>query len=464
MNKLKTEYLFFKQQEHNMKVLLITNLFYALVLPVVEIFVGAYVMRNTSNPAMVAFYQLAMYLGIVTTSFVNGFLLRYYNVKTLYSAGILVSGLSMFAMMAIDSLGLVELGLAGFFMGAASGFFWTNRYLLALNNTNDGNRNYFFGLESFFFSITSIGVPLVIGAFLSFMDGKECFGMVFDINKSYQAVTLGVVVITIAACMVLWKGNFRNPQETEFLYFKFIRLWKKMLGLAMLKGMVQGFLVTAPAILVLKLVGDEGILGIIQGISGALTALLVYILGRIAHPEDRIKIFVSGLVLFFVGTLCNGVLYSALGVILFVLCKVIFQPLFDLAYFPIMMRTIDVVAKIEHRNEYAYTMIDVDAEVPADLKDQLEAFWSIIRYALDGEEPDAAILLGKVKHHFYVPDVAGEQQHIGVLAKDFVEDIRQMLIDGVLNNLAVITAFICKCMQVADGKIGVDIFGIKCGQ
>ena len=72
MNKLKQEYLFFKQQEHNMRILLITNMLYALVLPVVEIFVGAYIMRNTSDPIMVAFYQLAMYIGIVTTSFVNG--------------------------------------------------------------------------------------------------------------------------------------------------------------------------------------------------------------------------------------------------------------------------------------------------------------------------------------------------------------------------------------------------------
>ena len=356
MNKLKAEYLFFKKQEHNMKVLLVTNLFYALVLPVVEIFVGAYVTRNTSNPAMVAFYQLAMYLGIVATSFINGFLLSRYNVKTLYSVGILVSGLSMFAMMSIQSLGVFELGIAGFIMGAASGFFWTNRYLLTLNNTNDENRNYFFGLESFFFSITSIGVPLVIGAFLSMMDGKELLGIIFDINKSYQAMTLVVVIITLIACFVLWRGNFKNPIETEFLYFRFVTLWKKMLGMAVLKGMVQGFLVTAPAILVLKLVGDEGVLGIIQGVSGALTALLVYILGRVAHPEDRIKIFISGLILFFIGTLFNGILYSALGVILFVLCKVIFQPLFDLAYFPIMMRTIDAVAKIEKRNEYAYIL------------------------------------------------------------------------------------------------------------
>lgn len=356
MNKLKKEYLFFKQQAPNMRTLLVTNMLYALVLPVVEIFVGAYIMRNTSDPVMVAFYQLAMYIGIVSTSLVNGFLLKKYSIKTLYSVGILVSGISMFGMMAIRSLGFVELGLAGFFLGAASGFFWTNRYLLALYNTSDDNRNYFFGLESFFFSISSIGVPLIIGAFISQIDGKEIAGFLFDVNTSYRIVTIVVVIITIFACMVLWKGKFEKPKETNFIYFRFNTLWKKMLWLAALKGMVQGFLVTAPAILVLKLVGDEGALGLIQGISGALTAILVYVLGRIARPQDRLKIFVGGLLIFVVGTLCNGLLFSAMGVILFVLCKVIFQPLFDLAYFPIMMKTIDAVAKIEGRNEYAYIL------------------------------------------------------------------------------------------------------------
>lgn len=356
MNKLKTEYSFFKQQNHNMRVLLITNMLFALVLPVIEIFVGAYIMRSTSAPTMVAYYQLMMYVGIVTTSFVNGFLLKNVNVKYLYAAGILVSGLSMFAMMAIENLGLAELGIAGFAMGAASGFFWTNRYLLALNNTTDDNRNYFFGLESFFFSIASIGVPLVIGAFLSQIDGREVAGIVINITKAYQMVTVGVVIIAIAACIVLFRGNFSNPKEKDFMYFRFVGLWRKMLALASLKGLVQGFLVTAPAILVLKLVGDEGALGLIQGVSGALTAILVYILGRIAKPEDRLKIFVSGMIIFFVGTLFNGILFSAMGVVIFVLCKVIFQPLFDLAYFPIMMRTIDAVSSIEKRNEYTYIL------------------------------------------------------------------------------------------------------------
>ncbi len=356
MNKLKKEYLFFKEQDSNMRTLLKTNMIYALVLPVVEIFVGAYIMRNTSDPISVAFYQLFMYIGIVVTSLVNGFLLRWINVKYLYAGGILVSGLSMFGMMSVKSLGFIELGVAGFVMGAAAGFFWTNRYLLTLNNTTDDNRNYFFGLESFFFSIASITVPLVIGAFISQIDGKEVLGYLININLAYRIVTCAVVVLTVIACVILWQGQFKNPVEKDFLYFRFCSLWRKMLLLSSLKGMVQGFLVTAPAILVLKLVGDEGILGLIQGISGALTAILVYVLGRVAKPKDRTKIFVASLIVFFVGTLFNGILFSAVGVIIFVLCKVIFQPLFDLAYFPIMMQTIDTVSKIEKRNEYAYIL------------------------------------------------------------------------------------------------------------
>lgn len=356
MNRLIKEIKFFQSQEHNMKVLLITNMIYAFVLPVVEIFAGAYVMRNTKDPALVAYYQLAMYCGVVTTSLVNGLLLKFIRIKILYASGILVSAVSLGAMMLIHNLGFVELGLAGFFLGAASGFFWTNRYLLTLYNTNDDNRNYYFGLESFFFSVANITVPLIIGAFIGGMDGQIILGITFDANKCYKIVMCAVMIIAVLSVCVLSQGHFIMPKDTSFIHFKFHILWRKMLALASLKGMVQGFLVTAPAILVMKFIGNEGALGTIQGISGILTAILVYILGRIARPQDRLWILLGSVVVFFIGTLCNGILFSAMGVITFVLCKVIFQPLFDLAYYPVMMKTIDVVAKIEKRNEYTYIM------------------------------------------------------------------------------------------------------------
>jgi len=355
-NKLTGEFRFFQSQPLNIRTLLITNMLYALILPIIEIFVGAYIMRNTGNSSYVVIYQLCMYVGVVSTSVLNGVLLRYFKVNLLYSAGIILSAIALMAMMFVHSIDILQLGIAGFALGGATGFFWTNRYLLALNSTNDKNRNYFFGLESFFFSLWSIVVPLTVGAFLGSLNGKTWFGQVIDVNAGYKIITVVVFVIAVLACMVLSKGKFSNPVQKKFLYFKFHALWRKFLLLAGLKGMVQGFLVTAPAILVMRLVGDEGSLGLIQGIGGALTAILVYVLGRIAKPQHRMWIFGFGLLVFFIGTLVNGILFSAIGVIIFVLCKVLFQPLHDLAYFPTLMKTIDAVSAIEKRNEYAYIM------------------------------------------------------------------------------------------------------------
>ena len=347
---------FFRSQDYNMQVLLLTVMIYAFVLPVVEVFAGAYVMRNTNDPALVAYYQLAMYCGVVTTSLVNGLLLKFINVKVIYSGGILISAVSLGGMMLVKDLGLVELGLAGFLLGAASGFFWTNRYLLSLYNTNDSNRNYYFGLESFFFSIANITVPLVIGAFIGGLDGRTVLGITFNANMCYKIVMLCVLIIACLAVWVLSHGHFVMPSDTRFMHIHFCRLWHKMLTLAGLKGMVQGFLVTAPAILVMRFIGNEGALGTIQGLSGIVTAIIVYLLGRLARPQDRLWIFFVSVVVFFIGTLANGILFSAAGVLTFVVCKVFFQPLFDLAYYPVMMKCIDVVANIEKRNKYTYIM------------------------------------------------------------------------------------------------------------
>lgn len=354
--KLFGEFEFFMTQPKNIRTLLITNMLYALILPIIEIFVGAYIMRNTGNSSYVAIYQLCMYIGVASTSILNGALLKIFKVNLLYSFGIILTAIALMVMMFVQSLGIVQLGIAGFALGASTGFFWTNRYLLALNSTNDKNRNYFFGLESFFFSLWSIVIPLAVGVFLGSLDGKVWFGYAISVNIGYQIITVIVFVIAVLACIALSKGDFANPVQKKFIYFKFHVLWQKFLALASLKGMVQGFLVTAPAILVMRLVGNEGSLGLIQGIGGGATAILVYVLGRVAKPEHRMRIFGFGLIVFFIGTLTNGILFSAFGVIVFVLCKVLFQPLHDLAYFPTMMKTIDVVSGLEKRNEYAYIL------------------------------------------------------------------------------------------------------------
>jgi MFS transporter, YQGE family, putative transporter len=346
------EYKFFLKMPRDMRVLLCTNLIYAFVLPVIEIFVGAYIMRSSNDPKIVAMYQLAVYAGIPITFIINGYLLNVVKISHLYSFGMLLSGLSMLVMTRLENLSLAGVGIAGVLMGCSFGFFWANRDYLALGTTNDHNRNYYYGLETFFYTITFILVPFAVGAFLGKTEANGWFGG--NVSIAYQVVTFIVFILTILSSIVIHQEKFNNPVQRQFMFFKFHLLWKKMIGLAVLKGLAQGYLVTAPAILIMRLVGNEGSLGTVQALSGVVTAFILYILGRFTKPKHRIYVLSIGLIIFLIGTLVNGVLFSAIGVIIFVLCKVIFQPLHDIGYFPLQMRVIDVVSELENRNEFTY--------------------------------------------------------------------------------------------------------------
>jgi len=351
-NKILTEFRFFMSMPRDMRLVLITNMIYAFVLPIIDIFVGAYIMRSSNNPSMVAVYQLCVYTGIPFTFLINGFLLNKIKISRLYSFGMLLSGVSMIFMMTLSNISMVGVSISGFIMGASFGFFWANRDFLTLDTTNDTNRNYYYGVETFFYTITYIIVPVVVGWFLIRSTTQGWFGG--NIQGAYKIVTGIVLLLTILASIVIHQHRFKNPKQKKFLYLHFDRLWKKMLMLASLKGMVQGYLVTAPAILIMTLVGNEATLGTIQSISGILTAFILYFLGRTTKPKHRIYIFAAGMTVFLIGALTNQILFSAIGVIVFVLCKVLFMPLHDIAYFPIQMQVIDILSVKENRSKYAY--------------------------------------------------------------------------------------------------------------
>jgi len=352
LNKLIKELNFFSSHPKGMRILLLTNLIYGLVGPIIELFIGAYIMRNSSDISLVVIFQLAVYTGIPLTFMINGFLLNKIKIAWLYSFGMLLSGISMFAMMLLQQLDTMGVFLAGLIMGLSYGFFWANRDFLALNTTNDGTRNYYYGIETFFYTITGILVPLAAGVFIGATDKNGWFGG--QVNTAYYILTAIVFVMSMFASILVHRGEFVNPKRAPFLFIKFDRIWNKMLGLASLKGLAQGYIVTAPTMLILSLVGKEGSLGLIQGIAAAVSAILLYILGRVTGPKHRLLIYGIGCLLFMVGALLNATLYSALGVILFMMCLLFARPLLDIAYFPIQLKVIDYLAEKEKRNEFSY--------------------------------------------------------------------------------------------------------------
>src|SRR6478672_3196846 len=160
-NKLKIEIDHFKSQPRNFRILIFTNLVYALVLPVIDTFVAAYIMRNTHGDiTKVVIYQLTIYTGIPLTFLLNGWLLKHFDIRKLYSAGMMLSGISMIVMMSLKDLDVVGIGFAGIIMGLSFGFYWANRDFLALAITNDSNRNYYYGMETLFYTVISVLVPI----------------------------------------------------------------------------------------------------------------------------------------------------------------------------------------------------------------------------------------------------------------------------------------------------------------
>lgn len=345
---------FFQSHSLGMRMLLLTNLIYGLVVPIIELFVGAYIMRNSNDLSLVVIFQLAVYTGIPLTFGINGWLLNHIPIARLYSIGMLLSGVSMFAMMSLDQLDTMGVFVAGLIMGLSYGFFWANRDFLALNTTEDSNRNYYYGIETFFYTTTGIVVPLLAGAFIAATERGGWFGG--HVNTAYYILTVAVFVLSVFASLLVHRGQFRNPKRAPFIFFKFDRLWNKMLGLAALKGVAQGYIVTAPTMLIMSLVGKEGSLGLIQGVAAALSAILLYVLGRTTTPGHRLRIYLVACSLFVLGALFNAGLYSAVGVILFMVCLLFARPLLDIAYFPTQLKVIDVVAEKEGRNEFAYIL------------------------------------------------------------------------------------------------------------
>src|SRR5258708_7914619 len=137
----------FMSYPRNMRVLLITNFIFSFIGPMISTFAGAFLMRESNNDVKAPVtYQLTQYLGIPIAFLLNGWLLQWVGISWLYSAGMLISGVSMGWMTIQHQLTMRGIIVAGLFMGMASGFYWANRDFLIIESTNDKNRNYYYGL------------------------------------------------------------------------------------------------------------------------------------------------------------------------------------------------------------------------------------------------------------------------------------------------------------------------------
>jgi YQGE family putative transporter len=262
----------------------------------------------------------------------------------------LLSGVAMTIMMALKSVDLTGISIAGFVMGCSYGFFWANRDFLSLSSTDNSNRNFYFSMETVFYTITFIIIPVIAGYFIA---AGDVYGW-YSAKIAYISLTVIVFALTAFASVMVHRGDFVNPQKERFVFLKFQKDWYWMLVMAGFKGIAQAAIFFFPILLIMTFVGGEGSLGGLVALGSVITALVLYLIGRFSKPQHRIYIFSAGLLIFLAGGLVNTFFFSAVGVVIYQICNSLSRPLLDASYFPIQLGVIDHIAEIEKRNKFAY--------------------------------------------------------------------------------------------------------------
>lgn len=341
-----------KTLSHNAHVLLSSHLIFAFVLPVTELFIGTYILRKSADYSLIIIFQLSQGSGIPLTFILNNYLVRYLKVSILYGTGIVLTSVAMLLLMLLPELNLVGIIISGLAMGVANGFFWANRIFLTLKSTNDESRNYYYGLETLFFTSGAVIMPLLAGYFISLSKNLQWFNSALDI--SYLILAGFIFILALNSAINLRRASFENPESKNLLFFRFHQLWKYMLYMAVFKGVSQGFIVAAPVMLVMKFLGDEGAIGTIQAAGASVSAIILYAIGKRTGPDQRLMIFAAGVCVYLAGAFSNLLYFNAYSTVFFVGCLIFGRPLLDLAYFPIQLSVIECVSAKEKRSLLSY--------------------------------------------------------------------------------------------------------------
>ena len=349
---IKKELEHFNSFEPNVKKLLSANFLYSFAISFMNIFVNAYIWAKTDN-STVMIYNIGMYIGLPVIFTLNGYFLRFVSIKSLYSFGMVASSGTIFYMMWLKEYSTLIFFFTGFLIGIAYGLHWANRNYLIMASTTNENRNYYTGTEFMLVNIAFLLSPLLSGAFINFGTSAG----LYEKDMAYMLLIGLIFIICAVAAWFIISGTYKTPKlDGKLIYFKFESIWKKMQVVTFFKGALQGAQIILPTLLIMNLVGEEGELGLITSISAVIASITVYIMGRIAKPDDRVKIMIASVIILFIAAMVQSLLFSAITVLVWSAVQALHDPIFYEAYNPMWYRAMDVSSKNENKPRYSFVI------------------------------------------------------------------------------------------------------------
>lgn len=305
-----TEIGHFKALTPNVRLILLSYSFFLAANPLLYIFINAYLWRSTNNNlwAIVA-YNTGQVVGLPLGFYFNGALLKKVHVKTLYLAGTVLQGLTAFLVVIVPTTTNSYISLLGLLFGIGAGLYWANKNYLSLQLTKNSNRIYYNSLEQSVDLLINLVVPAATGWFIVF--GENVINL--SLSSTYKIV-MGISFVLLSISGLFVKLSKIEDVDVSHLLLKnpsrdwqFIRLFNFIYNTGI------GLSLIISSVLVLVLVGGEGVLGTLQTLTTLVAAFFAYAIGRKSKTSSAWKLVGVGSLIFLGGALFLAGLFNWVG-------------------------------------------------------------------------------------------------------------------------------------------------------
>lgn len=285
----------FRSMPYSTRRLSISYFLRSAAYPLISIFTSAYIWQTNQNLTLLIVYNIGNFLVLPPVFIANRWLLQHIALKKLYAASVVMTGLSSLMVVFYQSSRPEAYFLYGTIYGLANGIYWANRNFLTLRHTTSDTRSYFTGLQFTLSTFASIVVPLLAGWIIVLSTTVN----IFPSRQIAYEFLVGIAFLLLLIGGFVLKGvSIDTPLLTNKKHKPFSRHWNRSRWLSIAIGCVDSPLYILPTVLVLRTLGNEGLLGSLSSVMAVLTAIITYIFGRKYRQAQFYPVFTALLISF----------------------------------------------------------------------------------------------------------------------------------------------------------------------
>ena len=341
LTRLKIELLHFFALSKKAQRLLISYFFMSASYPIIGTFINAYIFKNKGDILLLIIYNLGQFGGVSLAFFLNGLLLKKYNIKVLYFFGTLLLGIASLLIVFYPGNNLLNYFFYGLILGIGGGFHWGNRSYLTMSETHSHNRTYFTGLNFTVDTITAIVVSFVVGWLLVW-------------GLSYQMLMAIAFLFLFCAGYIILRSDYQTPKVNRIEVKKPTNKWWAVRWLELSIGTSEGIIFFFPSFLILSYLGHEGILGTLTATASLISAFIIYIYSRKSLVHHQFPGFIFSLVLGLITSVIFALFFSKIVITFYVLFVGFVLSFMWLNGGPMIMDRIDREIKNQEGEKYSF--------------------------------------------------------------------------------------------------------------